>query len=255
MQLLGDPSHLFRQYKTGVKDLFSKTRDEIAAGGKDGVGKGVTSLFQNVVGGTFFAVGKLSGGVADTIDSITTNDMTSNHLKPKSASSDGRYPDNAIDGVYEGTKFLGQTVAHGMAGLIGNPYRGAKTGTALGLAKGVASGVTGLVTAPLVGALGFVAKTADGMGATTKYLELGVIDSRCRPARIVPWGRPMSDNGLSYLKAIGIRVHTVRYQKVRRRIVVEKDDSVEQSEVDQVTSREYKRIRGEFHKVHHCFIP
>jgi len=242
MQLLGDPSHLIHQYKTGVTDLFKITRNEIAAGGKDGVGKGVTSLVQNVAGGTFFAAGKVAGGWADTVDSVTKSEMTSNHLKPKSASSDGRHPDNAVDGVVQGTKYLGQAVAHGVAGLIGNPYRGAKTGTVTGVAKGVASGVTGLVAAPLVGALGFIAKTADGAGATTKYLDKGVIEARCRPARTVPWGRPMSPNGLSYLKAIGIRVHTVRYQKIRRRIV-QKDDA-DRSEVDGVTSKEYKRIRA-----------
>ena len=53
----------------------------------------------------------------------------------------------------------------------------------------------------------------------------------------------MSDNGLSYLKAIGIRIHTVRYQKIRRRIV-EKDESDDKGEVDQETSREYKRRRA-----------
>ena len=61
--------------------------------------------------------------------------------------------------------------------------------------------------------------------------------------RTVTWGSPMSDNGLSYLKAIGIRIHTVRYQKIRRRIV-EKDESDDGGEVDQVTSREYKRRRA-----------
>ena len=131
----------------------------------------------------FSTFGKITGGFADTLDSLATNDMTSNNLKPKSASSDGRPPDNAVDGVVEGTKFLGQTVAHGIAGLVGNPYRGAKTGTVTGVVKGVASGVTGLVVAPFVGALGFVAKTTDGIGETTKYLDLGVIEARCRPAR------------------------------------------------------------------------
>lgn len=218
--------------------------DEIAVGGQDGFGKGVTSLVTNVVGGTLFAFGKVTGGVADTLDSITTNDMTSNHLKPKSASSDGKHPDNAIEGVVEGTKFLGQTVAHGIAGLVGNPYRGVQTGTATGVAKGMVSGVTGLVAAPVIGALGFVAKTADGIGATTKYLDLGVIESRCRPARMVPWGRSMVPNGMTYLKAIGIRVHTVRYQKVRKRIVQKGD--VDGSQADHVTSKEYKRIRGVF---------
>lgn len=68
-------------------------------------------------------------------------------------------------------------------GLIGNPYRGAKSGGVTGLAKGVASGTTGLFVAPFVGALGFIAKTTDGIGSTTKYLDLGVIEARCRPAR------------------------------------------------------------------------
>lgn len=67
MQLLGDPSYVLHQYKTGVREFFTKTRDEIAAGGKDGAGKGVSSLLQNVVGGTAFMFGKISGGAADTV--------------------------------------------------------------------------------------------------------------------------------------------------------------------------------------------
>ncbi|KAL7554677.1 hypothetical protein ACHAWF_018946 [Thalassiosira exigua] len=243
MQILGDPSKLAYQYKTGVKDLFTMTKDEVGSGGKDGIGKGVSSLLQNVVGGTFFAFGKVTGGVADTIDSVLTNDMTSNHLKPKSASSDGRPPDNAVEGVAEGAEFFAHTMVHGIAGLVGNPYRGMKTGTASGVAKGVVSGVGGIVTAPFVGALGFVAKTADGIGATTKYLDLSCIEARCRPARMVSWGTPMSDIGLSYLKAIGIRVHTVRYQKVRRRLVLKDETDQSQSEIGNPRSKENKRIR------------
>ena len=126
---------------------------------------------------------KRKGGLTNTIDAVVTNDFTSDHLKPKSAASDGRHPDNAVDGVVQGTKFFGKTVVHGIAGVVGNPYRGAKTGTAAGVAKGVASGATGLLVSPFVGALGFVAKTADGIGSTTNLLELGHIDARCRPAR------------------------------------------------------------------------
>ena len=54
----------------------------------------------------------------------------------------------------------------------------------------------------------------------------------------------MTDNGLSYLKAIGIRVHTVRYQKTRKRIIQKDIDG--SAEVNPVTSKEYKRIRGAF---------
>jgi len=240
MHLLGDPSLLLHQWKTGVKDLFVKTAEEIAAGGKDGVGKGVSSLVQNVVGGTFFAAGRVTGSLADTITAVTTTDLSSEKLKPKSASSDGRNPDHAVDGLVQGTGYLTQTVAHGIAGLIGNPYRGAKTGTVSGVAKGVTTGVVGVLTMPLVGALGFIAKTSTGIGQTSKMLDLGCIEARCRPRRVVPWGMPMSTNEIPYLKGIGIRIHTVRYQKVRKRAVNVDVDG--EHDGDDVSTRERRRI-------------
>ena len=109
--------------------------------------------------------------------------MTSNQLKPKSASSNGRNPDHVVDGLVQGADYAVRTVVHGIAGLIGNTYRGAKTGTGLGLAMGVTTGVVGVVTCPLVGALGFIAKTSSGIGQTTKMLDLGYTEARCRPRR------------------------------------------------------------------------
>lgn len=154
---------------------------EIAAGGEDGVGKGVASLLQNVVGGTFLAFGRATGTIADTITAITTSDLSSDNLKPKSAS--GRKPDHVGDGFMQGATYLAQTTAHGIAGLIGNPYRGVKTGTATGAVKGVATGIVGVVAFPVAGCLGFVAKTSTGIGQTTRVLDLGYIEARCRPRR------------------------------------------------------------------------
>eukprot|EP01082_Thalassiosira_pseudonana_P015658 g14534.t1 g14534 contig9:2076053-2079490(+) len=245
MHLLGDPSLLAHQVKTGVSDLVFKTRDEVAAGGRDGIGKGAASFVQNVVGGGFTAVSKISSGVAKTIDSVTTNDLTSTHLKPMLASHRQR-PTDALDGIVKGTKFLGKTLIFGIAGLIGNPYRGVKTRTITGVTKGVASGLGGLIASPIVGALGFIAKASDGAGATTKYLELGVIESRCRPARVVSWGKPMCEHGISYLKAVGIRVHTVRYRKIRKRV----DKQINEDQSDHLvqetwqSSKEYKRNKA-----------
>ena len=39
MHLLGNPTKLFDQYKTGVVDLFSETKTEVMAGGQKGFGK------------------------------------------------------------------------------------------------------------------------------------------------------------------------------------------------------------------------
>jgi len=243
MHLLGDPSLLAYQYKTGVSDLIVKTRNEISSGCKDGFGRGFASFFQHVVGGTFFAAGKVSGGLAKTLDSVTSNEMTSNHLKP-SLTAKQKYPRHAVDGVIKGTNFLGRTLIFGIAGLIGNPYRGAKHGV-YGFAKGVASGMGGFVVSPFVGALGFIAKTSDGFGATTKYMELGYIEARCRPARLVPWGRPMCPSGLLYLKAIGIRVHTVKYQKIRKRVDRQEfNDSSDRMGETWQSAKEFKRLRA-----------
>ncbi len=138
---------------------------------------------QNVVGGTFFALGRGTGSLADTITAVTTTELTSDQLKPKSAASNGRNPDHVVDGLVQGTDYFARTVAHGIAGLIGNPYRGAKTGTASGLAMGVTTGVVGVLTCPFVGALGFIAKTSSGVGQTTRMLNLGYTEARCRPRR------------------------------------------------------------------------
>ena len=89
-----------------------------------------------------------------------------------------------------------------------------------------------------------MAKTADGVGNTTKYISHGVIESRCRPARMVTWGSPMVATGLPFLKAIGIRVHTATYQKVRRRRIIQKKDSDEDQSENQISSKEYKRIKA-----------
>jgi hypothetical protein len=188
MNLLGDPSLLAYQYKTGISDLVLKTRDEIAAGGKDGFGKGVVSFSHNVVGGTFFAAGKISGGLSETLESIVDSQLVSSHLKPKLVADDERKrPRHVVQGLNQGLVFLGRTIVHGVAGLVGNPYRGMKTSTSgpiIGFSHGVVSGTVGLIVAPFIGTLGLMAKTCDGMGATTKFIgELGAIEARCRPAR------------------------------------------------------------------------
>jgi len=113
-----------------------------------------------------------------------------------------------------------------------------------GVAKGVVTGAAGVVVSPVIGTLGFMAKSSDGIGANFKYQELGQIEARCRPARLVSWGRPMCNNGLSYLKAIGIRVHTVRYQNIRKRIIQKEDPDQNGDNNDKVTSKEYKKIRA-----------
>jgi len=185
--------------------------------------------------------------IANTVDALVKTEFTSKHLRPKELDRRKR-PRHAIDGFVHGVLFLGRELVFGTAGLIGSPYRGIMSRKNVSsLAKGVASGVGGFVVSPFVGALGFVAITFEGLGATAKYLELSEIEARCRPARVVPWGTSLNHIGLGFLKAIGIRIHTVRYQKMRKAALL--DDQDEGDDYDYLTSKEHKRIRGKPMKI------
>lgn len=57
----------------------------------------------------------------------------------------------------------------------------------------------------------------------------------------------MCPSGLLYLKAIGIRVHTVKYQKIRKRVDRQEfnDGSDRMGETWQ-SAKEFKRLRGKW---------
>lgn len=59
----------------------------------------------------------------------------------------------------------------------------------------------------------------------------------------------MIECGISYLKAIGIRVHTVRYQKRRNRVHPRGRDGQNVESESWQTSKEYKRMRGVFYLI------
>jgi hypothetical protein len=83
----------------------------------------------------------------------------------------------------QGSLFFTLSLTRGVLGVVGNPYRGVKSKSPTKIASGIAYGVAGLAAGPVVGALGFVAKLSDGLGATTRILEIKVIEARCRPSR------------------------------------------------------------------------
>jgi len=83
----------------------------------------------------------------------------------------------------QGSLFFTMSLTRGVIGVLENPYRGIKTKSPTKVVSGLAYGVAGLAAGPVVGALGFVAKLSDGVGATTRILEIKVVEARCRPPR------------------------------------------------------------------------
>lgn len=133
------------------------------------MGRGLASFSEHAIGGSFFALGRMAGGFATTLDSMITNETTSKHLKPLLATDNRKRPNHAVEGLAKGTLFLGKSLLYGSAGLIGNPYRGAKgsssvTGSMAGFGKGFFTGCVGAGLSPFVGLLGLFANTFDGIG-------------------------------------------------------------------------------------------
>lgn len=70
----------------------------------------------------------------------------------------------------------------GIAGLVTDPYKGAKSGGAEGFFKGVGRGLLGVVAKPAAGAVGFASQTLTGIGNTAEFLS----DSRLHPTHVRP---------------------------------------------------------------------
>jgi len=206
----GEPTQLVSQYKTGIYEFITLTGDEIKSGGRMGVGQGVESLIRNVVGGTFDFFGKFTGSLADILEEIVLHHDKSIPIMKITSS---RPPEHFAEGFMQGSLFLTVSLTRGVVALVGDPYKGIKKRSPQMFATGLAKGATGLLASPIVGALGFTSKLCDGVKATTHMLEISVVESRCRPERIAPWGGCFRSIGIAYFKAIGIRIHAVRYQK------------------------------------------
>ncbi|GAM17273.1 hypothetical protein SAMD00019534_004480, partial [Acytostelium subglobosum LB1] len=82
-------------------------------------------------------------------------------------------PKTFIDGTLRGLASIGTGIVSGVAGIVQQPYKGAKKDGVAGFAKGVVKGVGGVVLLPVVGVMEFVSLTSQGIMNT----PLTVIDA------------------------------------------------------------------------------
>mmetsp|Transcript_47284 Transcript_47284/g.34572 ORF Transcript_47284/g.34572 Transcript_47284/m.34572 type:complete len:99 (+) Transcript_47284:649-945(+) len=69
--LLGNPVGLVDKLGTGVYEFFNEPRKGLMTGNfRAGLSKGVTSLVNNAVGGTFDSVSKLTGSLYGVLKSV-----------------------------------------------------------------------------------------------------------------------------------------------------------------------------------------
>ena len=84
--------------------------------------------------------------------------------------------DNVAAGIFYGSEKLGRGITAGISGLVFKPVQGFRKRGMSGAAVGFAHGVTGLVTQPVAGAIGLVAKTVEGVASTAKDVKSGTRD-------------------------------------------------------------------------------
>jgi vacuolar protein sorting-associated protein 13A/C len=74
-------------------------------------------------------------------------------------------------GVKMGLRELGSSLKSTITGLVEQPLEGHRRGGRVGAIKGTLFGLTGLVTKPISGIILAVAKTVEGLSASSSYLD------------------------------------------------------------------------------------
>ena len=82
-------------------------------------------------------------------------------------------PSNVISGLYSGTTIMISSIFQGVAGLVVEPIKGAKSNGVKGASLGVGKGILGLIWKPIAGSIDFVTQTARGIGNTPGTIYVG----------------------------------------------------------------------------------
>ena len=98
---------------------------------------------------------------------------------------DGNAPAQLVQGINQGVKVFGKSIADGFAGVALRPYEGAKNNGVKGFALGIGRGIKGLIAAPIVGSLGLVEKIAVGASNTTHLHDKMYLVGTRRPYRVL----------------------------------------------------------------------
>ena len=180
--LIGNPTKLIDNIGTGFIELINEPRKGFLKGptqfGK-GLAKGIASLVSNVVGGTFDAVGKITG-------TLLTATQTLQGHKPETILDEEDEPENIIAGTFEGIKGGLVELGRGLSGIFLNPYRQAKTDGVKGFFKGLGTGLLGAVISPISAVLKLSNSIAVGVKNTaTTFTRSPLKTIRFRHPRVI----------------------------------------------------------------------
>ena len=212
LDLLGNPAAIFADVGGGVREMYSEGR-------KGHMVRSLGALTTGVVGGTgALTMGATSGlmrGLSEAASALSMDKKY--HLRrqiilQKPALSGRR-------GLYLGAQAFCDGCASGIAGVVRQPFKGARESGAKGLMYGVVKGTIGLIMKPLSGTAAAISKAAEGVASEVKHVQkAGAADDGAPQVLRVRQPRDMRAGVLMpYPRAFHVREVAKRRKRQRRR--------------------------------------
>ncbi|KAI9034346.1 hypothetical protein DFJ74DRAFT_600747 [Hyaloraphidium curvatum] len=165
---LGNPVGLFNTVSSGVVDMFYEPLQGFSFDRPEDFGtgfvKGAKSFARKTVYGFSDTFSKVTGSFgkgecAQAVVKVPKPTLIRHSRRNR--------PKNTLSGVGSGLKYLGGSVASGVAGVFTKPIEGAQQDSAIGFVSGVGKGVLGLFAKPLVGVFDVSNQLFEGIKSTT----------------------------------------------------------------------------------------
>ena len=188
LDLIGNPVKLIDNIGTGFFELINEPRKGFVQGPTQfakGLGRGIAGLLSGVVGGTFDAIGKITGTLYAATQSAT------GHTREAIVDEEDE-PGNVLSGTAQGLIGGGKELLKGITGIFLNPYRKAKKQGVKGFFKGLGSGLLGAIISPVAAVLKITNSIAVGIKNTFKLLTKTTLKTeRFRFPRVIVEGEPI----------------------------------------------------------------
>lgn len=157
--LVATPLSLVGGVGTGVMDLFVEPAQGLVKGPQDfgiGVARGTASLIKNSVYGVTDSAARITGMVGSGVAFFSFDDeFIREREAERAASASSRAGQGRLAAAGAAVKTGGvrmvKGIVSGAAGLVWDPYQGAKKDGLRGLLRGCGRGIAGAVTKPVTG--------------------------------------------------------------------------------------------------------
>lgn len=166
IDVLGNPSNLFKSLGTGVKEFIAKPVEGIVRGpleGVEGAIEGGYSLIKHTIGGTFSATSKIATGLSKGLLHLSSNDSYMRKIEKEKLTLK---PKNFVYGLGYGITSFANGVFSGICDAIVKPIEETQKSGIGGIGSGLFKGIGGLFSKPVVGILQMVSTTSEGIKNT-----------------------------------------------------------------------------------------